>query len=159
MITNSNKTYIHYGSEHFEPERFKVVTNRDFWNKPEGGLWASAVDADYGWKDWCEDEEFHVDRLETSFKFRFKPEAKVLVLRMPTDAKDMPRLKNVSEIALSCTNSDIYLDFVRLRDELGIDAVEIEDINAMYWSMYGWDCDSIVVLNPNAIEEVNENER
>ena len=59
-------------------------------------------------------------------------------------------------IALSCNNSDIYLDFVRLRDEFGVDAVEIEDINAMYWSMYGWDCDSIVVLNPDIIEEVIE---
>ena len=28
------------------------------WNKPYGGLWASDINAKYGWKSWCEDENF-----------------------------------------------------------------------------------------------------
>lgn len=55
-----------------------------------------------------------------------------------------------------------WIDFEKCL-ELGIDAVEIcyygdECEDSEYWPLhyvlYGWDCDSIVVLNPDAIEQL-----
>lgn len=62
------KQYIHYGSDHFSMEKFKEIQNKlndhSWQNKPNYGLWASPVDAEYGWADWCKGEEFHTDRLD-----------------------------------------------------------------------------------------------
>ena len=55
--------YVHYGSNRFERELFLMPMNRlDFViSKPFGGMWASNIESEYGWKDWCEDNEFHFD--------------------------------------------------------------------------------------------------
>lgn len=47
----------------------------------------------------------------------------------------------------------IYLDFEKLR-ELGIDAIELHLIEnpELYWTLYTWDCDSVLVMNPDVIE-------
>lgn len=50
--------YVHYGSTFFEPSRNFPISNHRNWSKPFGGLWASRQDATFGWKDWCEREEF-----------------------------------------------------------------------------------------------------
>jgi hypothetical protein len=42
------KTYIHYGSTAFIEESWEPIHNEN-WIKPHGGLWASAIDAPYGW--------------------------------------------------------------------------------------------------------------
>ena len=43
--------YIHYGHNKFDIDRFMPIQNKMFYNKPYGGLWASRIDARYGWKD------------------------------------------------------------------------------------------------------------
>lgn len=45
--------YIHYGSKHFDINRFKPIKNESLFTKPIGGLWASKVDDNYGWKNLC----------------------------------------------------------------------------------------------------------
>ena len=45
--------YIHYGSNSFDPIKFHPIKNVPFYTKPEGGLWASRTNTDFGWKDWC----------------------------------------------------------------------------------------------------------
>ena len=56
------KSYIHYGNDHFDMNLFNEKKNnpRDnqFLNKPPFGFWASPFgDEYYGWKEWCEGEE------------------------------------------------------------------------------------------------------
>lgn len=42
---------------------------------------------------------------------------------------------------------------------LGIDAIELhlsedespDGMNGLYWLLYGWDCDSILILNPKIV--------
>lgn len=33
----------------------------------------------------------------------------------------------------------------------GVDAIELTNINDLYFDLYGWDCNSIVILNQNII--------
>ena len=72
------KIYRHYGVNEYNPEKFKVIKNRPYWNKPEGGLWASDTRARISWENWCKGEDFRVESLTKHFDFRLKASAKIL---------------------------------------------------------------------------------
>lgn len=151
------RKYIHYGSDHFEPEYFSPIQNEDNWAKPTGGLWASDVDALFSWKEWCECEDYEYCNLTKSFSFTLREDANVLHIHSIEDLKDLPTLPtNIERYSFKT-----YLDFEKLL-ESGIDAIEVyiqEDRmsgrsfeNTLYWKLYGWDCDSILVMNPDIIQ-------
>lgn len=146
------KKYIHYGHKCFDPKLFRKPRNRHGFSKPSGGFWASPVDAEFGWKDWCDRNDFRKCCIDCSFTFTLKDDAKVLTIRYTGDAKRLPQRP------LDCWPSDwVMPDFEKLiRD--GWDAVELvlSSDEWLYWVMYGWDCDSIVILNPDVIVEVKE---
>lgn len=153
-IKESTKTYIHYckdaGNE-YKRELFLPINNgRRYNTKPNGGLWASPVDAHWGWKDWCEAEDFRDCDEANSFKFRLKPGNKVLTLEKIGDANRVPRIPDQNEFSFF-----LYLDFEKLLS-MGIDAVELVNVGAFYDDLYGWDCESILVMNPDVIEVVKE---
>ena len=73
--------YIHYGSSKYDPNKFvEPKNNPDGYiiSKPQGGLWASKVNSEWGWKDWCRSEDFHTDRLEESFTFELSAYTTIL---------------------------------------------------------------------------------
>lgn len=150
---DKNKKYIHYGHKKFERVRFCPIRNRECFSKPDGGLWASPVDAKYGWSGWCEENDFRECNEDNSFTFTLREGANVLHIRDIEYLERLPQIK--SEYALWC-----QLDFEKLLED-GIDAIELhlseEDVSnltvceGLYWSLYGWDCDSILIMNPNVI--------
>lgn len=144
------KKYIHYGAEPFNRDLIVPIRNRLYFTKPWGGLWASPVDAPFGWKQWCEREGFALDRFVHSFTFTLSPEAKVLTISSRLNMHGLPRGDSLGlDLGMVC------LDFEELRRQ-GYDAVELElscDWE-LYFALYGWDCDSIVILNPDVIVEV-----
>lgn len=157
-IKESKKIYIHYIKEnepgHFDLLKFGAIKNRQIpWTKPEGdsGLWGSPVDASFGWKEWNESEHYRDCKDEFSFKFRLKPGNKVLTLKTKSDIEGIPEL-GTTGFPLPILGDEYHPDFEKLAGM--IDAIEIEDINPFYMSLYGWDCESILVLNPYIIEEV-----
>lgn len=141
--------YVHYGCKEFFKSKFREIKNLNF-TKPLGGLWASDTAAEYGWKVWCEDNHFRECTEENAFYFNLAPEAKVLHIRCLEDLENLPKNKEVdSWLEMK------FLDFDALK-ELGYDAIELHLSNdyQLYWAMYGWDCDSILIMNPDIVEEV-----
>ena len=146
--------YIHYGQSSFDRNRFVPIRNIDFYVKPHGGLWASPVDTKWGWKDWCESENFHTDRLGESFTFTLSADAKVAHIY---DVGYLDSLPGKS-IGGFCA-----IDFEELV-KCGYDAVELHlseelpdshgFLDGLYWKLYGWDCDSILIMNPDVVEVV-----
>lgn len=138
--------YVHYGNVRFIRERFKPITNKPFFTKPYGGFWASRVGAIEGWKEWCENEQFRLCEEGNSFRFFLNPLAKVLHVRTPGDLKYRPLLDRQS------TWGPKYLDFEALVKQ-GWDAVELHlsDWPPLYDILYGWDCDSILIMNPDIV--------
>lgn len=131
-----NAVYIHYGSTKFDPS--------------------------YGWKQWCEAEDFASCEKSNSFEFTMKDPSKVAVIRNKTDFLKLPTvasdylLKRAEDLG---TNVPRFIDFEECLRR-GIDAVELcwfgdeydgRDSDYMNYIMLGWDCDSIVVLNPEAV--------
>ena len=148
MVSAMEKKYIHYGFTEFDKSQFQPISNAPPFPKPNGGLWASPVDAPYGWAAWCKDENFGDCDPENSFTFALTENARVLTLRRKEDLDDLPKLhKMIFQPIWVC------LDFEALKAS-GWDAVEVDMSgggNALYHPLYGWDCDSIVILNPDII--------
>lgn len=152
--------YIHYGHKHFDKNLFEKVMNRnDCFTKPLGGLWASRVGAEYGWKEWVNDQNFRLDKYTEGnyFKFKLKDNARVLIIDNSKILDKLPKNKaNIINISSWCS-----LDFEELSKkydaiEVLINDEEFENFDGLYWKLYGWDCDSILIMNKNAVEEIKE---
>lgn len=148
----NKKEYVHFGDKKFRKEKWNPIKNELFRNKPSGGLWASPVDSDCNWENWCIGEDFHTDRLKKSFRFTLLGNAKVLHICSVDDLRDIPRVS---------TLSTILPDFEELMNQ-GYDAMELhlskdkyylDDNRCLYFALYGWDCDSIIIFNPDIIIE------
>ena len=155
MIDNLEEmTFIHYGSNSFDEEMFCEICNVTFRNKPFGGLWSSP-EGYYTWKEWCEGNSFHLDRLKESFRFKLKPNAKVLVLYNAKDLESLPRIKEY-EGDYKLFNEDI--DFEAISKEYDAILVFVyagEDyFDNLYQALYGWDCDTLLVMNKDVIEVI-----
>lgn len=141
-------TYIHYGHNEFDINKFIAPKSRQLFNKPTGGLWASRTDAKYGWKHWCEKEDFYDCREDNSFMFSISDKANILYINCVEDVKKLPDQK--TDLDLTCIKT---VDFEQLIAD-GIDAIEFNISNdlGLYMALYGWDCDSTLILNPDIIE-------
>ena len=137
--------YIHYGSDKFDINKFEIIENRAFFPKPTGGLWASRIDAIYSWKDWCIKENFCTDSLNEYFIFSLQESAKVLTIDNTEKLKNLPKTDDI------VGGMYITLDFEKLSKEYDAIEVLISEDPDLYFSLYGWDCDSIVIMNPNII--------
>ena len=151
--------YIHYGSDHFYRECFDKIRNNPMFTKPFGGFWASPLYVEYGWKDWCEDEKFRECDEDNSFRFRLSKDARVLDIR---DVKDLEGLPKIKETIYRGVMNWVFLDFEKLA--LKYDAIELHlseerrvglSPDSLYFKLYGWDCDSILIMNPDVVVEVS----
>lgn len=137
--------YIHYGTSVFDKTLFKPIINSAYMNKPCGGFWGSPIDSVFGWKKWCEAEQFMDCIEECSVRFRLTKDAKVIYVH---SIEDLSKFKNLRR-------PEGVLDFEmlsKLYDAFYLDLSS--DRNHLYSAMYGWDCDSIVVMNPDAVIQI-----
>lgn len=160
MMENKNR-YIHYGHDSFNRDLFRPIRNREMFVKPWGGLWASPVDAEFGWYEWCNKENFNTRRLSDSFMFTLSEKARVVHIRSVADLKELHDQEHPGWCKGYLPFKSI--DFEKLLAD-GVDAVELhlseEDLTGcgfmegLYWELYGWDCDSILIMNPDVVEVV-----
>ena len=164
------QAYIHYGADHFVPEWFTPIRNgKSLLPKPKHGtgLWASKADDKYGWYTWCRKNEYKVEELDVYFRF-ILPEAHILTVSDPEQLIKLPKIREWDyERAIDVVENDLisvdlmngeyiptwcYLDFEKLSEKY--DAIELINSPAFYNILYSWDCDSILVLNPDRIKEI-----
>lgn len=145
--------FIHYGNCKFDINKFKPIRNRPKFTKPDGGFWASRVDSDTNWKNYCEANEFYDWIDSESFVFSLKEDAKVLTINNSKQLESLPQLnKNQYRRVF------IELDFEQLAKEYDAIEVLISEDNKLYFELYGWDSDSILIMNPDIIISENDSE-
>ena len=148
----SEVVYIHYGDDEFRTP--KPVQNKECpFTKPYGGFWASRKDDPEGWKAWCENEEFLLDTFNRHFLFKLKDGARVLELNHKDQLDSLPKMYLWTKYN---DWSECALDFEKLAQDY--DAIEVTDIGQLYWPLYGWDCNSILIMNPDIVEVIEEKE-
>lgn len=157
MITTKHSihglTLVHYGSACYSPALSFPIKN--YWSKPKGGLWLSPLGSTDSWRTFCEREGFMRSDFTQCFYVRLKPGVKVLVINDNTDLRGLP---------ISSGGSLHYIDFEKLLSD-GIGAVyltELGQVRTRYTSLaafpvglYGWDCECVLVLDPDSIEPLN----
>lgn len=150
--------YIHYGDSNFDPG----LCTRDVHShhaKPNKGIWASPVDAEFGWKDWCESEQWCPKGFnwKKSFIFTLTEEAKILYIHTEDDILDYiikdPDDWNIFNTKTSVSDS---LNLEKLYNEFdGMELFMSENYVSLHYSIFNsWDCDSIVVWNPKVINVI-----
>jgi hypothetical protein len=151
-----DKVYIAYGSSEYSPDKFRSV-DLNHWrnavnNKPFGGLWASPIDSKWGWKDWCQAEEWNTESLNTYFTFTLAPGTNIYVIDNEKDLMSVSTFRSEYMPTLS-------IDFAGLINN-GYDGIYVTDTAARKFhhsTIYGisdlnsWDCESICIFNKNVI--------
>lgn len=168
--------FIHHGSEHFEKEKFKMVTKMDdrlMRNKPGNneGLWASPVtkDGTDSWNEWCDEHDFSIGDNSKWFKFKLKEGSKVLVLKNKEDLDRFSESKyqrhfDFLHLPLGTSEHDLYPDFYKLKDDYDAILVYItwegeDGLDGSYYRLYGWDADSLLIFNPEVIVETDSSDK
>ena len=155
----SENIYIHYGSDKFEKELFMSIVNRNMINKPFGGLWASDIKADQPWEKWCIDNDFRIDKLDKNFKFTLDDSANIVEWTAKADLKQVPTqdLSGYLPEYLFDTMG-VVPDFEKMVED-GVDAIKLNLSKGdyeLYYELYGWGCDNILIMNPDIIRPLQK---
>lgn len=154
------KIYIHYGSTAYDMNRLwnAVVNKREQYDhlgqKPHG-LWASPEQSNLSWKNWCESEEFRLETLDKSFKFKLAPNAKILRINNLKEArkfileKKMPFLSEPGSYHVwqELDLPQIYSCYDGMEVIMSNDYINFHN-NQIF---YTWDVDSLCVWHPGMI--------
>lgn len=155
-----NKIFIHYGSNYFDYTIFKKIRNRDGWVKPYGGFWASSSSYNFSWKNWLEVEEYwNSDDInfgkykDSFFEFRLNSD-KILTIKTDEELDEiMKNYANKEGLIYPITKC---LDFEKLAKDYDAIEVIISNDYRLNRSLMSWDCDSILIFNPNIIEVIED---
>ena|ERR1035437_332184 len=148
---------IHHGSPNFDPAKFNAVVDDSrtaFTKKPFGGLWTSPVESKCGWREWCEVEEFKLDRLSASFDLRFIGD--VLVIDRVEDLSKIPWKTAYSSARIREEEAPVFGSLL----SRGVDAIHLTDKGQCATrlsdprNLYGWDCESVLVINPYSVWQI-----
>lgn len=156
---DSRPIYIHYGSEKFDVDLFKKANTKRFiygpWIKPTGGLWASRADSSCGWKNWTTENNMTCDFCTfCGFAFKLKPKTKIFNIKSKEDIKTLEKIGVYENYGYP----DRFLYGINI-DPLvkrGYDGIEVFMNDELYWYLYGWDCDSIILFNSDCIELIDK---
>jgi hypothetical protein len=160
--------YIHYGinQNDFNISLLKKAQNQPYAikisempqmkglamyvNKPlQGtGFWASRKNATNGWKEWCISEDFNTESLKSYTIFELTDNARVYIVN---NKQDVDYLKQKYSLP-----NEAGIDFTKLNQDY--DAIDVTTMdNGVYHALYLWDCESILILNPEIIIIKGEN--
>jgi hypothetical protein len=136
---------IHYGASQYNPELFDPISDRVYRNKPCGGLWTSPIDSEYGWKDWSGANDYG----DLSEHFVVKFSGSMIIIDSYKDMLEMPWVNHSGRDFISfqayCPG---YFEY----DAIHLTAKGEEETRFSHpKDLYGWDCETVLILNPESI--------
>lgn len=164
----NNTWFVSYGLGEYNLEKFNEIKNRKFNIKPEGGMWTSPKKSLYGWIDFCKREDFRLpDGFINGFEFQLKPKSKVYIIDSFIDLIKVP-YKLIDPFYNNIQFGQNFIDYEEMAKEY--DAIwltvngqwetRLPEINGLMdfdgrsINLYGWDCESLLILNKDCIINV-----
>lgn len=144
-------TFISYLKNDFDPKKFKEIEYggmTEVVNKCKNGLWACPINSKYGWKHWCQDEDFEIGKI--AFVFKLKPNAKIYAIDNYDDLEKISTHRSAF--------GENIINFKELIDN-GYDGIyasenavrELRYTHGKISGLYCWDVESLCIFNPNVI--------
>ena len=153
-VVVSDKRYVTYRREEdfvFDKQYLSTDIRNGFTGKPLNGWWGSPVDAYYGWKEWCFDNDYELDtyQFDKPIYWHLQEGSKVLTIShteayefnqsnalLPyIDIKGIDNTNDITSKIKAITNSKEYgigtydsikINFTRIKED-GIAGVELLD--------------------------------
>ena len=150
--------YRHYGTDHFDPSMVlgPKAKQPGLSIKPCASFWASPVNSERSWEDWCKCNGFWTGD-ESRVDFELSPEAKIYRISSVEDWENLKdrfpgRLRSELELRFA-DDSSHYADpdWIAVAEVFDGIEVSISSCPALYDAMYGYDVDSIAVWNPDVV--------
>jgi hypothetical protein len=130
---------VHFGSASFERWRIKDIKNSGGINKPRGAYWCSPVDSKYGWEQWVNN---NMDQWKTDIKHGATLDGHCLKIDSVTDYPGP---------LIADGYGHTTWDWEWLADNYGFVWLTKAGLDACHDELYGWDCESIAVLNGGCV--------
>lgn len=154
--------FVHFGACSFDPKKFKPVKNGFKREKPKGGtgFWASPVNSELSWQRFLIKErklspwDFAFD----FFCFEISEGAKVLEIHEEKDLLKLPFVTLKKQFrGISFERN--HIDFETLSQEYDAVFMSEAGVHSTAFSDYiwmsGWDVESLLVMNPKIIKQIN----
>jgi hypothetical protein len=156
---------------HFSQEKdFKVqeihiknpnMKDEGYWCKPIGGIWASPVHSDFGWKEWLSENSSFSDRIKFDKLIPVELDvdiSKFIIINNPKDLDKLSWYKFLPDDPISRIEN---IDFEKMKRE-GVEGIFLtEQGQKSTWmpyiqtgsfrNLYGWDCESLLIMNERCI--------
>jgi len=156
---------------HFSKKEIKSVRTRYFKQssisigKPNG-LWISDED-DYGWKEWCRDNEFARSRFVHAYHIDLNPEAKVLHLKTVQEIDAFTEKYGIGMMKMLGIEGreDLmgglgFINWKKVRRSYGGIIISpyqyARRLHPQTHWYYGWDCASGCIWSKKAIKHIEE---
>ena len=148
--------YIVLGKTELKEELFNTDLTDNGINKPKGGLWSSPYNKDTisGWYQFCKEENFVKADNTVGVIFTLKEEARVYTIDSKEDLDNL--VNKYPNDVLAILKEIAGLNFIAVSKDY--DAIHLTEEgqwktrNTYPNTLYGWDCETLLVLNFNAID-------
>lgn len=149
---------VHYKDKEFNRKLVKGIKNsekRYYLNKPEGGLWTSPIDSEYGWREFLREGNLSSGRKRLEhyvlFKLKDSIKRKLFIVNSEEDVLLLPRIM---------INNYTLVDFERLAN-MGYSGLWLTwkgQVETRYTrpggiEFYGWDVETVLLFSMNGVEE------
>lgn len=178
MIELENLIFYSAGNR-FERSKFEPVRNSSAWdNKPVGGYWASPVFHPADWSSWLDLQKqlsgWTIPRPDGGTFFRLHKHTRIAYIITPSCYDQLAEKFALGKDPEAPTDAT-FLDYILIssagENPLAFKALDFEALAHEYDAVYcepaafevlgkragvhAWDCATLVVLNPDAVQDVH----
>lgn len=123
--------------------------------KPQnGGLWTSPINSENNWRKWCKEEDFHVERLEKSFRLEIDTSHLLIIDSFDDLMQKMvrPKIMEVGLYELVCID---WKRLVSMYNGIWLTTRGEAETRFSYpYTLYGWDCETVFLFNDKPIIKI-----
>jgi len=156
----------YFSDKAFDKKLIAPIENRH-WNKPNGGLWVSPLLEDNvsEWSKWTQEEAFSYNSVSDAFiqEINFHEDSKVLMIDSREDFNKIIEIYGIDNAPYGISSKVFDFekmskdwDVVWLTDSGQWETRYDEDDRIAGPNLYGWDLESMLVLNKNCIISAGE---
>lgn len=147
--------FITHGKECFDRDQFIIPSNRPYINKPYGGLWGCRYKpySNSAWHEWCVSERFFTEALKSGFIYSIKEDSRLYIIDTYRDLEEITdRFPNDKDDLLFPNKTIDYVGIMKEYDAIYLtDRGQSVTRHSRPYSLYGWDVESILILNGDII--------